>query len=246
MNLVVDIGNTRAKAAVFDEDQIGETWVFEKNTLAQSLSDLRSRFPQIERALLSSVAEDAAALIGDSLLGIPIVELSAATPLNFNSLYADLSKLGADRKALVAAAVTKFPGKSVLVIDLGSCVTYDLVDVNKTHHGGGISPGWNMRLRAMHEQTSRLPLLVSKDVDLSIIDGVMGISTETAMHRATFNGLIDEIDGAIDRYRQEYPDLTVILTGGDATVFSVRLKNGIFAHSNFLLEGLNALLQHNT
>ena len=246
MNLVVDIGNTRAKAAVFVGDQIQKALVFEKNTLAQSLFGLRSQFPQIERALLSSVAEDAKLLIGKSLAGIPVVELSATTPLNFNSRYVDLSKLGADRKALVAAAVTKFPRNSVLVIDMGSCVTYDLVDAYKMHHGGGISPGWNMRLRAMHEQTSRLPLLNTTEAELLNHGGVMGISTEVAMYMATFNGLVDEIDGAIYRYRQEYPDLTVILTGGDAAVFSVRLKNGIFAHSNFLLEGLNALLQHNT
>lgn len=246
MNLVVDIGNTRAKAAVFVGDQIQKAWVVEKSTLEQSLLGLRNQFPQIERALVSSVAEDAKHLIGKSLEGITVIELSATTPLNFDSRYDDLTRLGADRKALVAAAVTKFSGKAVLVIDMGSCVTYDLVDANKMHHGGGISAGWSMRLKAMHEQTRRLPLLNTTEAE-GINDGsVMGTYTESAMHRATFNGLVDEIDGAIDRYRQEYPDLTVILTGGDAAVFSVRLKNGIFAHSNFLLEGLNALLQHNT
>ena len=246
MNLVVDIGNTRAKAAVFVGDQIQKAWVVEKSTLEQSLLSLRNQFPQMERALVSSVAEDAKHLIGKSLEGITVIELSATTPLNFDSRYDDLTRLGADRKALVAAAVTKFSGKTVLVIDMGSCVTYDLVDANKMHHGGGISAGWSMRLKAMHEQTIRLPLLNSTEAE-GVHDGsVMGTSTEAAMHRATFNGLVDEIDGAIDRYRQEYPDLTVILTGGDAAVFSVRLKNGIFAHSNFLLEGLNALLQHNT
>ena len=246
MNLVVDIGNTRAKAAVFVGDQIQKAWVVEKSTLEQSLLGLRNQFPQMERALVSSVAEDARHLIGKSLEGITVIELSATTPLNFDSRYDDLTRLGADRKALVAAAVTKFSGKTVLVIDMGSCVTYDLVDANKMHHGGGISAGWSMRLKAMHEQTSRLPLPNTTEAE-GVHDGsVMGTSTEAAMHRATFNGLVDEIDGAIDRYRQEYPDLTVILTGGDAAVFSVRLKNGIFAHSNFLLEGLNALLQHNT
>lgn len=246
MNLVVDIGNTRAKAAVFVGDDIQKTWVFEKNTLEQSLLSLKNQFPEIERAMVSSVAEDARQLVGKSLEGISVLELSATTPLNFDSRYADLTKLGADRKALIAAAVTKFPENAVLVIDMGSCVTYDLVDTNKMHHGGGISAGWSMRLKAMHEQTSRLPLLNTTEAEGVNNGSVMGTYTEAAMHRATFNGLVDEIDGAIDRYRQEYPDLTVILTGGDAAVFSVRLKNGIFAHSNFLLEGLNALLQHNT
>ena len=246
MNLVVDIGNTRAKVAVFVGDQIQKAWVVEKSTLEQSLLGLRNQFPQTERALVSSVAEDAKHLIGKSLEGIPVMELSATTPLNFDSRYDDSTRLGADRKALVAAAVTKFSGITVLVIDMGSCVTYDLVDSNRMHYGGGISAGWSMRLKAMHEQSSRLPLLNTTEAE-GVNDGsVMGTSTEAAMHRATFNGLVDEIDGAIDRYRQEYPDLTVILTGGDAAVFSVRLKNGIFAHSNFLLEGLNALLQHNT
>jgi type III pantothenate kinase len=246
VNLVVDIGNTRAKVAVFVGDQIQKAWVVEKSTLEQSLLGLRNQFPQTERALVSSVAEDAKHLIGKSLEGIPVMELSATTPLNFDSRYDDLTRLGADRKALVAAAVTKFSGITVLVIDMGSCVTYDLVDSNRMHYGGGISAGWSMRLKAMHEQSSRLPLLNTTEAE-GVNDGsVMGTSTEAAMHRATFNGLVDEIDGAIDRYRQEYPDLTVILTGGDAAVFSVRLKNGIFAHSNFLLEGLNALLQHNT
>ncbi len=246
MNLVVDIGNTRAKVAVFVGDQIQKACVVEKSTFEQSLLGLRNQFPQTERALVSSVAEDAKHLIGKSLEGIPVMELSATTPLNFDSRYDDLTRLGADRKALVAAAVTKFSGITVLVIDMGSCVTYDLVDSNRMHYGGGISAGWSMRLKAMHEQSSRLPLLNTTEAE-GVNDGsVMGTSTEAAMHRATFNGLVDEIDGAIDSYRQEYPDLTVILTGGDAAVFSVRLKNGIFAHSNFLLEGLNALLQHNT
>ena len=155
-----------------------------------------------------------------------------------------MSKLGADRKALIAAAVTKYSALNVLVIDMGTCVTYDVVDRSGLHRGGGISPGWQMRLNAMHTFTGRLPQLSTLDDSIEKKE-VTGMNTQQAMFNSTFFGLLAEIDQRIEHYKSEFPDLTVILTGGDAQSFSVRLKNRIFAHSNFLLEGLNALLEHN-
>ena len=244
MNLTIDIGNTRFKTAVFDGKNLTEVRAFDKSAFEEGLRGVFNRHPNIQKAIISSVAESFKDLVGILPQNVQVFHLDANLPLNFRSRYDDLSKLGADRKALIAAAVVNYPSQNVLVIDLGSCVTYDLLDRSGTHHGGGISPGWQMRLNAMHTFTGRLPKLSTLEY-LVEKEEITGTSTHEAMSNSTFFGLIAEIDHRIEYYKSEFPDLTVILTGGDAPVFSVRLKNRIFAHSNFLLEGLNALLEHN-
>ena len=244
MNLAIDIGNTLIKTGVFEGKNLLEVSAFDKSIFENQVSDLLSRFRSIHQVIFSSVAESTAEY--ECVFGqdIQIFHLDAKLSLNFSSRYDDVMTLGADRKALVAAAIMKYPSQNVLVIDMGSCVTYDIVDAAGLHHGGGISPGWQMRIKAMHEFTGRLPNLstLNKEFDSDLVTGT---NTSDAMFNSTFFGLIAEIDKRIDYYESEFPDLTVILTGGDARSFSVRLKSRIFAHSNFLLEGLNALLEHN-
>ena len=244
MNLTIDIGNTRIKTAVFEGKNLLEVKAFDKSAFEEGMRGLFNRNPNIRQAIISSVAEassDYESVLTDH---VRVFHLDQNLSLNFSSKYDDASKLGADRKALIAAAVTIYPAQDVLVIDMGSCVTYDLVDRSGLHHGGGISPGWQMRLNAMHTFTGRLPQLSTLEYTIEKKE-VTGMNTHQAMFNSTFFGLIAEIDKRIEYYKSEFPDLTVILTGGDAQSFSVRLKNRIFAHSNFLLEGLNALLEHN-
>jgi type III pantothenate kinase len=112
------------------------------------------------------------------------------------------------------------------------------------HHGGGISPGWQMRIRAMHEFTGRLPKLSTFDREV-YNEAVTGTTTADSMYKSTFFGLIAEIDERVEYYKSEFPDLTVILTGGDAHFFEKKLKNSIFAHSNFLLKGIHSLMKEN-
>ena len=244
MNLTIDIGNTRVKSAVFDDKNLLEVKSFDKATFEEEVRGVFNRNPNIRQAIISSVAESAANYESVLTDRVRVFHLDQNLSLNFSSKYDDLSKLGADRKALIAAAVTIYPAQNVLVIDMGSCVTYDMVDCSGLHRGGGISPGWQMRLNAMHTFTGRLPQLSTLDDSIEKKE-VTGMNTQQAMFNSTFFGLLAEIDQRIEHYKSEFPDLTVILTGGDAQSFSVRLKNRIFAHSNFLLEGLNALLEHN-
>lgn len=123
---------------------------------------------------------------------------------------------------------------------MGTCVTYDFVNDAGEYRGGAISPGLNMRYRAMHLQTDKLPLLQPEE----LLDFV-GNSTASSMHSGVINGLTLELDGAISQYHARFQDLTVILTGGDSQFFVKRLKNSIFANSKFLVEGLNYLLEYN-
>jgi type III pantothenate kinase len=244
VKLTIDIGNTRVKSAVFDDKNLLEVKAFDKATFEEEVRGVFNRNPNIRQAIISSVAESAANYESVLTDRVRVFHLDQNLSLNFSSKYDDLSKLGADRKALIAAAVTIYPAQNVLVIDMGSCVTYDMVDCSGLHRGGGISPGWQMRLNAMHTFTGRLPQLSTLDDSIEKKE-VTGMNTQQAMFNSTFFGLLAEIDQRIEHYKSEFPDLTVILTGGDAQSFSVRLKNRIFAHSNFLLEGLNALLEHN-
>ena len=244
MNLTIDIGNTRIKSAVFEGKNLLEVKAFDKSAFEEEVRGLFNRNPNIRQAIISSVAEAASDYESVLTDHVRVFQLDQNLSLNFSSKYDDTSKLGADRKALIAAAVTIYPAQDVLVIDMGSCVTYDVVDRSGLHRGGGISPGWQMRLNAMHTFTGRLPQLSTFE-DTTERKEVTGTNTHQSMLNSTYYGLLGEIDQRIDHYKSEFSDLTVILTGGDAQSFSVRLKNRIFAHSNFLLEGLNALLEHN-
>ena len=146
-----------------------------------------------------------------------------------------------DRIALVAAAVTNFPEKNTLIIDAGTCITYDFINFKGVYKGGSISPGLEMRYKALNIFTENLPLLGLNDD----FDEFIGTSTETSIHSGVQHGMINEIKGVIEQYRKKNKDLTIVLTGGDVNFLSNRLKNGIFANPNFLIEGLNTILTHN-
>jgi type III pantothenate kinase len=151
--------------------------------------------------------------------------------------YKSPKTLGHDRLALVSAAKFHAPGVASLVIDCGSCVTYDFIDANGRYYGGAISPGLAMRYKAMHDYTEKLP-----NLSIQATDHWYGDSTDNSMHQGAFRGLIHEIHGFINQYEQYNPNLTTFLTGGDLEILRDHIKNDIFAHPNFLLEGLNQIL----
>jgi type III pantothenate kinase len=159
----------------------------------------------------------------------------------FLNLYATPSTLGIDRIALVAASVNGFPDKNVLIIDAGTCITFDFITNKNQYLGGAISPGIRMRYKALQNQTANLPLL-----ETNMPENIIGDSTASSIHSGVINGVLNEIDGNIEAYKSNYEDFTTILTGGDANFLSKQLKSSIFANSNFLLEGLNFILQYNT
>ncbi len=197
-------------------------------------------YPGIKSAIIASVA----GLAQDQIKTISgktdlyLVDHQLKTP--FENHYSSPETLGADRIALAAAAVLHYGETNTLVIDAGTCITYDMITAEGAYLGGAISPGLTMRYRALHHFTSRLPSLEVGDYQ-----ELIGNTTESSIHSGVINGLSMEIEGVIGQYQSRYELLTVILTGGDAQFLSKRLKKAIFAHSNFLLEGLNFLLEYN-
>jgi type III pantothenate kinase len=155
-------------------------------------------------------------------------------------LYATPTTLGVDRIAGVCGAKHMSPKTNVLVIDAGTCITYDFLDRDGNFLGGGISPGLMMRFNAVHNFTARLPL-----VPLVEIAPLIGDSTETCIQSGVINGLIEELGGIISLYRQKFEGLAVILSGGDARFFENKLKGSIFAVPELVLSGLNSILIHN-
>jgi len=240
MNLIIDVGNTFVKLAVFKNDSL----LFNESTEVENLISrtklIFHEFPQIDWAIVSSVVHLGKSEV-DALTdfcNVHFLNHQSKTP--YKNLYASPKTLGVDRIALATAAFYNSANTNTLVIDAGTCITYDLITHNGEYLGGAISPGLTMRYKALNEQTSKLPLLA-----LEIPADLVGNTTESSIHSGVVHGVSAEINGVIDQYSSRYEDLTVILTGGDAQFLSKRLKNTIFAHSNFLLIGLNYLLDYN-
>ena len=142
---------------------------------------------------------------------------------------------------MVSASVQKYPYNNTLIIDAGTCITYDFVTNKNEYLGGAISPGIRMRYQSLNKLTAKLPLL-----ETELPKDIIGNSTKNSIHSGVIFGVLKEIEGIIEVYVSKYKDLTVILTGGDANFLSKQLKSSIFANSNFLLEGLNFILQFNS
>jgi len=240
MNLIIDVGNSFVKFAVFDKNNILFDSVVDANEMAEHIKDLFKRFPRIEHAIVSNVGNMSENDFAVLSVFCRVHRLSHKSKVPFKNSYATPQTLGVDRIALATAAFYKNPNANTLIIDAGTCLTYDMVNDYGEYLGGAISPGLSMRYRALSEQTSKLPLLGPKE-----LFDFIGNSTETSINSGVLNGISVEIDGVIDQYHSRFADLTVILTGGDNQFLSKRLKNNIFAHSKFLLEGLNYLLEYN-
>ncbi|GEP51606.1 type III pantothenate kinase [Flavobacterium noncentrifugens] len=239
MLLAIDIGNTRIKYAVFEHDIIVAQGFFGKEALEDSLKKILKEFPEITDLIVASVgnvSKEAFLSVNDSLK-LHFITHDDSFP--FKNQYATPHTLGIDRMVLSAGAVLKFPMKNRLIIDSGTCITYDFVDQTDHYLGGAISPGIRLRYEALHQYTARLPLL-SKSEPLA----VTGNSTNESIHSGVVNGIAFEMDGFIDSYKERYSNFIIILTGGDAEFLAKRLKNTIFAHSNFLLESLSQTFQY--
>ncbi len=240
MNLVIDVGNTYTKIGVYDNSKIIYKKSIELPDFKKAIGETKKAYPLIGDAIISSVSnldEKSIAYVKELFNTIVLDHL---VKMPFKNLYATPKTLGIDRLALVAAAVGQFPGKNVLIIDAGTCITYDFKNKKEEYLGGAIAPGIKLRYRSLNDFTAKLPLLEIKEPK-----NLIGNSTEEAIHSGVIQGILYEINGVIEDYCNIYPDLTVILTGGDVHFLSKRLKNGIFATSNFLLEGLNYILAFN-
>ncbi|TPD68307.1 type III pantothenate kinase [Flavobacterium microcysteis] len=239
MLLAIDVGNTRIKGAVFENDTILEQFIFLKKDFKKNIENILKKFQSVAFLTVASVGS----LDKNDFLGfgerLKVHFISHEDSFPFINLYETPKTLGMDRMVLAAGAVLQFPEQNRLVIDAGTCITYDFVDENDNYLGGAISPGLRLRYEALHNFTARLPLL-----ELDSPKSIIGNSTSQSIHSGVVNGAINEIDGFINDYKQHYSKFTIILTGGDAEFLAKRLKNTIFANSNFLLESLSHLFQY--
>ncbi|MCX6236431.1 MAG: type III pantothenate kinase [Bacteroidia bacterium] len=240
MNLVIDIGNSLTKVAIFDAGEIVQTFCVEE-LIIKRLSDLKRIYPGLNKAILSSVANINTELLKELKEKYDFfIQFNHQTAVPIENLYESKETLGLDRLAAAIGGVSLFPGKELLVIDAGTAITFDLIDKNNRFLGGNISPGLKTRFRALHKFTRKLPEIECADQWPDI-----GKTTEEAIRAGVQNGMIFEIDGMIDHVRKNWPECQVILTGGDLFFFDKKLKNTIFVKFEITLIGLNRILEYN-
>ncbi|WP_418983270.1 type III pantothenate kinase [Alistipes sp.] len=239
MNLIVDIGNTLVKLALFDGGRpVAERSV--ERLLPAVLDDLLAG-RRAEGAIVASTRGEADEVV--EMLRTRarrVVEFTSQTPVPIANAYLTPETLGRDRLAAAVGVAALYPGRNVLIVDFGTAVTIDLVTADNTFRGGCISPGLGMRLRALHDYTARLPLCAPTEKE-----ELTGLTTEEAVRHGVMNSLTFEIEGYIDRMRGRIDDLCVIFTGGDAKFFVKRIKNTIFACCNPVFCGLDRILAYN-
>lgn len=235
MNLAIDIGNTRIKVAVFDERTLVYYDVIDDD-IDKELALIYDRY-DIDKVISSSTRKEITDFEKEIMSRHQLVRLSHETPVPFENLYQTKKTLGKDRIALAAGGAMLYQDVNALVIDLGTCITYDFVTADAKYLGGNIAPGLKMRLRAMDEFTSALPL-----VDPVRNEELLGYSTTTAIQNGAFYGIVFEIEGMVERLQKNYKDINVILTGGDAQFFAEAINSKIFVHPYFVLEGLNEII----
>ena len=239
MNLVLDVGNSLLKIALFEKSELIQKFKFSEN-YKRNIEDIISKY-KVTHSIISNVGR-----IDDSIINIlkestNLLLVSNQLKIPFKNLYKSKNTLGQDRLALVSAAAFNFPNENVLIVDVGSCITYDFKNNNNEYLGGGISPGISMRFKSLNTFTSNLPL-----IDFDSIYRLIGNNTKNSITSGVVNGTISEINGIIQQYREEFKNIRIILTGGDSNFLLKRIKNTIFADRNFLLIGLNKLLEDNS
>lgn len=232
MNLVIDIGNTRIKAALFKNGELISNKTFtNKAHLEDFIDDVTA-----EKAIICNVGKEKYSLPDH----FPYIELSHQTKVPLHNQYGTPETLGKDRLAASVGAISEFSENPVLVVDAGTCITLDFTDQEKRYYGGSIHPGLIMRYKALYNFTGKLPLVTPvKEVSLT------GSNTKESILSGVQNGITMEIDGMIQEYRHKYPGLIVLLTGGDTNFFESKLKEPIFVRPDLVLKGLNRILVYN-
>jgi type III pantothenate kinase len=240
MNIIIDQGNTLCKIGFFDPaDNLVHAQACE-NPTTDLLEELLSLY-QPEYGIFSSVKNPDEALVDWLQMRLErLLRLDSNTPLPIRNGYATPETLGLDRLAAAVGAWSLHPGKPLLVIDMGTAITYDFVSAEGVFTGGNIAPGLQTRLKSLNHYTDRLPL-VEPSTDFPLL----GNDTETAIRAGVMQGIVLEVEGYHKALQAVHPDLFAFLTGGDIIYFDSKLKNGIFVHENLVLTGLNRILRYN-
>jgi type III pantothenate kinase len=240
MNLVIDIGNTRIRAATFEGAELIHSTIDDSQG-TEVLNFLKTINKKFKRCIISAVTEIPKKFKAlEKYLETKPLILDDTTLVPFTNRYATKKTLGKDRIAAVAGASFLYSGKNILIIDAGTAITYDFITEKKEYLGGNISPGLTMRFKALNIYTAHLPL-----IDASDKFGLLGNNTMMAIRNGVQNGLVYELNAYIETFNNKYDNLVVILTGGDAYFFENKLKKTIFVVSNLTLIGLNIILQYN-
>lgn len=235
MNCVIDWGNTRGKLGLFEANQLLEIqyidtpeklWLFLEKILFEKviISDVSKKLKEFPEKFRNK-----------------ILFLESTTPLPIQIDYETPETLGVDRIAAAVGAYTLKPNKDCLVIDLGTCITYDLITEN-TFRGGSITLGVNLRFKALKEYTAGLPLTSIENQEVTFIKPAQ--STKAALQSGVIEGILAEIQYFIQKYQKEYPNLQVLICGGDRIFFETKIKEQIFVVSNLTLLGLQRILEH--
>jgi type III pantothenate kinase len=234
VKLLLDIGNTTIKAGAFKNNQLDEVRSF---LLADGLlAWIKDKKPDL---IATGSVGNSAWLSVIKNTGIKLIELHSALRMPFVNHYRSTS-LGIDRAAAAAGVKKLWPGKNFLAIDMGTCITYDIIDYKGHYFGGAISPGMKMRFKAMQTFTNRLPMVYENDYD-----GAIGLNTETCMAAGVIEGICAEVERFIATVEAKYSPLFVVITGGDAAFFEKKINRSIFAFPNLVLVGLNEILELN-
>lgn len=236
--LCLDFGNTRMKAALFDEDILKEIFVFKNDFVQELKSILQTHQPT--HSILSSVINHPHEIEELLQSQTHFHKLNNESKLPFTIPVGKPETVGADRLAIAAACVFLFPGKNNLAIGLGSCITYNFINQSYELIGGSISPGMEMRFKAMHHFTAKLPL-VEAHWNVPLI----GYDTKTNLQSGVVLGMSKEMDGMIDAYNEKFGNFNAVLTGGDIGIVEPHLKNKIFADPDLIFKGLYAVSQIN-
>lgn len=243
--LILDAGNSRLKAGIFFNQQLLSSVSFGYQDDIRIVSGTFEQWVNnyfIDTVGVCSVRNQEPVL--DFLLyyfqGKNIVQINSQMRLPFTCLYQTIETLGADRIALIAAAQQIFPNQNVLITSLGTCITLDFLDAEGVYHGGSISPGVTMRIRALHDYTAKLPFVEIP----SVFPDPLGNTTETCIQSGILHGTIYELNGFYDYYSDKFSPIKFCLTGGDAPRFEKRLKGTNFASQNLVLAGANKLIDY--
>jgi len=239
MKLILDIGNTNVKAGFFEKKQLLEIISSAEPSL-EFIESICHKNKGIASVILSSVREVPVAVIDFFKKNYRFIEFTDTTHVPVTNLYRTPATLGKDRMAGVVAVRSLYPNENVLVIDAGTCITYNFINAAGEYHGGSISPGFSMRFKALHTFTGQLPL-----VSLENYYDLIGTDTETSILSGVVNGLTAEADAIISLYKKLHNPVRTVICGGDAQFLADRLKNSIFAVPELVLIGLNEILDYN-
>lgn len=238
MNLIVDRGNTHAKFALFNGDKLVSTTICDR--ISDAFLQQFTAMNHIDAAIYCSVAgndEPFLAILRRFVPNLHVMPFDLAFPISFDY---DLHQLGVDRIAAAVGARKLVSEGDLLVVDAGSCVTYDIVNAQNHFECGNIAPGYEMRLRAMHQFTAKLPLLKPVEPQQFI-----AAETEQAMLAGAFNGIVFEIESYFRHFQQQNRHFQLILTGGTSILLQNKINFCTFAEPNLVLIGLNEILTNN-